>query len=83
VLACSEGLNDRVEAERIRIARAVASTFAKRGGGTLWITANERSSGRLRHTLSQFARGVADDWEAQGVTVCSRFGSGLSESDAA
>ena len=74
VVACNERLDVSASDARTDIARAALGVMARAQGGTAFLTAPERSSGRLRQGLSSMVAQLGAEWQRSGVRAQVRFG---------
>jgi hypothetical protein len=77
VLACNERLDEAAQRARRELVRGVLGSMAVRRGSHLYLSASERSSGRLRAGLSSLATDLAMEWAGSGLETSVRFGADL------
>lgn len=73
-LACNERVDDAAEAARRKLCSLALGAMAQNRTGKLYLTASDRSSGRLRHALSSLAQSLAQEWRSAGLEVSVSFG---------
>ena len=74
VVACNERLDDVAQRARADVARTAMGAMAKPRMGCLFLSASDRSSGRLRHALSSLATELGAEWQRAAVVAKVRFG---------
>ncbi len=73
-IACNERADDAAQGARRQLAERALGLMAKEGDGSLYLTAPERSSGRVRHALSALAQDLAQEWRSAGLSATVDFG---------
>lgn len=76
VIACNERADDAAQTARRELAERALGLMASTGGadGSLYLTAAERSSGRVRHALAALAQDLAQQWRSAGLSATVDFG---------
>jgi hypothetical protein len=84
-IACNERADEAAQAARRQLAERALGLMASNGGGdgSLYLTAAERSSGRVRHALSALAQDLAQEWRSAGLSATVDFGERRASSPAA
>src|SRR6188768_3413485 len=73
-IACNERTDAAADAARRKLSGLLLGLMAKHRDGALYLTASERSGGRLRHALSALAQGLFQEWSSAGLAVSVEFG---------
>lgn len=74
ILGCNDRFDGPAFRARGKIARSLLGALRHPAGTCLRLAASARHSGRSHQALSEFARGLSEQWEAYGVQVSARFG---------
>jgi hypothetical protein len=82
-LSCNERIDPAAEAARRQVAGLALGSMAENNSGKLYLTASERSSGRLRHSLSALAQGLHQEWNGAGLEASVEFGEAARSAKAA
>jgi hypothetical protein len=74
VVACSERIDVHAQGGRAELARTLASTLGRAGGGSLLFVASDRNDARAKPALSALLGEVTRQWQSAGVEVKLSFG---------
>jgi len=74
VVACSERIDAHAQGGRAELARSLASTLGRGGGGSLSFVACDRNDARSKPVLSTLLSELTRQWQSAGVEVKLSFG---------
>ncbi|MEI9948062.1 MAG: hypothetical protein WDO74_03555 [Pseudomonadota bacterium] len=74
LVACSERIDAQAQAGRAELARSVASSLGRAGGGSLSFVACDRNDARSKPAFSTLLGEVTRQWQSAGVEVKLSFG---------
>lgn len=74
VVACSERIDAHAQSGRMELARTVAGTLARAGGGSLTFVACDRNGARSKQVFSALLTDITRQWQSKGVEAKLSFG---------